>query len=120
LSAGKFAGLTIKVLLGGGFGTIDARAHLNHIEVDFHYAVLAPEKLYQNCPVSFTDLPGAGAGAECEYVLCGLLRYGAATTDFGPFVQVIITHLADLFPIKTVMLIELLVLGQNYGLGKLM
>ena len=47
------------------------------------------------------------------------MTLGAATTDFGPFVQVVITHLVDLFPIKTVMLIELLVLGQYYGLGKL-
>lgn len=64
LPAGEFAGGAVKILVGGGFGPVDAGTHFYYVQVDFHNPVFGPEQFYQDGPVGFPDFADAGAGAE--------------------------------------------------------
>ena len=62
------------------FGTIDARSHLNHIQIYLHDAFLRPESLNQKCEVCFYTFTNPRAFWPAEDVFCGLLGDGAAAT----------------------------------------
>ena len=76
----QFLGGGVEVVLGGAFGTINAFAHLNHVEVNLHNALFRPESLNQEGEIGFHAFAHPRAFGPAEYVFGGLLRDGAAAT----------------------------------------
>ena len=74
----EMLGAAMVVVLRGGLGPVDARPHLDDVEIDLHDALLAPECLDQEGVIGLQPFPHPGALGPAEHVLGRLLRDGAA------------------------------------------
>ena len=89
------------------FGTKDAIAHFNHIQIYFHNTLFSPEKLDQYGEICFYCLAEVGARVEGEDILSRLLGDRAAPTFDAAIALVLFISTCDCLPIKTPMLVEL-------------
>lgn len=102
-----------KIMLSCRLGTKYPVAHLNHIQIHLHNALLAPNKLNQHREICFHRLAQISARVERENVLSRLLRDRTATTYDITIVLILLIRIHNGIPIKTPMLIELGVLVVN-------
>ena len=77
LAPGEVFRRRAEVPLGHGRRPVDAVAHLDGVEVDLHYALLAPHQLDEGGEVSLQPFPHPCAARPEEHVLGRLLRDGA-------------------------------------------
>lgn len=91
-------------------GAEDTITHLNHIQIHFHDALLAPKELYQDREIGFHSLAKISARVECEDVLSRLLRDCTATTRDAAVALVLLISIGDGVPIKATVVVELGVL----------
>ena len=97
-------------MIGRGGDTIYACSHLYAVEVDFHYAVLGPEYLYQDREVGFEAFAHPTVSGPKEYVFGCLLCDGAcsALALAGAF---FLNGFAYSLEVKSVVGVEVAVLG---------
>lgn len=76
-------GIGVEIVLGGRFGTIDTRTHLDDVQVNLHDAFLAPECFNQEGVVGLQPLAYPGTARPAEDILGSLLRDGTAATFAG-------------------------------------
>lgn len=57
LALGERQGIGIEMVLRHGLSAIDAIAHLDGVQIHFHYAFLAPKSLYQECEIRLQPFP---------------------------------------------------------------
>ena len=79
LALGQLGARQAEMPLGYGLGTIDAIAHLDGVEVDFHDALLAPHQFDECCEIGLKPFAHPSAAWPQEHVLGRLLADGAGT-----------------------------------------
>ena len=97
----------------GSFDAVHVLTRFDHIEVDFHDTPLVPESLDQEGIIGFDCFARPGTRREAKNVLCGLLRYGAASADAAPF-AVLVERLVDGVPVETAVGEEIVVFGGDH------
>ena len=100
----------VEIVIGCCLGTKHAIAHLNHIQIHFHDAFLAPKELNQDREICLYCLAQVGARVESEDILCRLLRDCAASADNTPIALILLIRKGDSIPIEATVLVELGVL----------
>lgn len=105
LPFGEPARSAVKVVLGGGFDTVDAGAHLNGVEVDFQNTLLGPHEFNQDGEIGFESFADPAAAGPEEYVLGCLLADGAGAT-FAFAGPAFIDGFLNLYRVETVVLVK--------------
>ena len=101
-----------KVVLCGGFGSVDSVAELDDIQVYFHDAALAPESLYHQGVVGLEGFAEHGAGVRQESIFGRLLADGTAAAEAFATLVLLGGYL-HLLHVEAVMVKEETVLGIN-------
>lgn len=93
-------------MVGCRFGTEDAVAHFNHVQIDFHDTVFSPEKLDQYGEICFYRLSEVGARVEGEDVLRRLLGDGASSTCDATVALVLFVGMAYGVEVESAVFVE--------------
>ena len=118
LCLGELASSSAEMPLSYSINTIDAIAHLNAVEIDFHDALFAPYQFDKYGEIDLEALTYPRATRPQEHVLGRLLRYGrCAVLTLVGMLNIAHGSLFDGFEVKAMMLLEVSILRGHYGSG---
>lgn len=107
LAAGEFGSRSTEMVLCNSVGTIDAVAHLDAVQVDFHDALLAPQEFDEAGEIDLEALAHPGTAGPEKNVLGRLLRDGGGSVlALVGVLDVAHGGLLDGFEVKAVVLQE--------------
>lgn len=111
----EVTGMTAEMFERYGFCTIDAVAHLDGVEIDFHDAMFGPEGLDEDGEIGFECFACPRGSWPEEHVLSGLLADGTGSSHPTRFFF-LFQGFFDGIDIESVMVEEVLVFAGPYGL----
>src|SRR5574344_7858 len=119
LGLAKVLGTAMEMPLGYCLGTVYAVAHLDGVEINLHYPLLAPHHFDEGSEIYLKTLSHPCATRPQKDVLGSLLGYGTCTQfAFVLFAHIALGSLLDGIKIKTVMLHETRVLACHHRKGQ--
>ena len=111
--AREFTCRAMKIFLCHSFGTIDAIAHLDAIEIHLHDTLLRPKKFDEHGEIDLKTFAHPGRSGPQEDIFGGLLRYGASPTTLLS-IQSLAQGIANGFSVKSIMLHKTLVFATHH------
>ena len=117
VAARELRRFAVEMLLRHGFHAIDAVAHLDAVEIDFHDALFRPEQLDQYGEIGLEALAHPRTRGPEKHVFRRLLRDGA-TAQAASALHALHQRVADGLGVETAVDIKLLILRGDDGHGK--
>src|SRR5574344_1563276 len=119
LRRGQLGGSTAEIDSRRGTDSVDALAHLRHVQIDFKYSPLTPHLFNQEGPICLKGWADHCMRSPGKDILRGLLGYCTASAQGPAILEMLISHFIQCLPRKTVMGEEFVIFGSQHRPGSI-